>query len=89
MQRISSTEWIDFNVEWIKGQHKGLRFGQAFLNTFFPQETNPDVFYEEDKVTAIAACYAQYVDPSKSIAHKQSKVDPKLAATIKKNLSEL
>lgn len=37
------------------------RFGQAFLNHFFPSTTDPELFYEENTHKAVLMAYAKYV----------------------------
>lgn len=50
--KISRTNFWNFKLDWIKsccGTHSsGLRFGQAFLNKFFPDVSDSELYYEEN-----------------------------------------
>ena len=50
-----------FFREWNKDK-KDQRFGQAFLNKFYPQANNPDLFYSEDNKKSLEIIYRQYTD---------------------------
>ena len=38
-----------------------FRFGQWFLNKYYPNIADPELFYEEDHNTAIVMAYNKYV----------------------------
>lgn len=61
MNKISVQEFQQFILGWV-GTGK-LRFGQAFLQKFFPNIRDPDIYYEPSAYIArniISERYVQY-----------------------------
>lgn len=83
--KISITEWIDFNSDWIKNKPHSETFGKAFLNKFFP-DLSHSVQDEQDHTTAVFTCLNEFVDQSKCIAHSQKKVSQNDADTLARNI---
>jgi hypothetical protein len=64
MEKPNYNQFIDFFTVYYKELNQsgrryfpdtkphGLRFGQAFLNRFYPDMACPDLFYEENAVKA-------------------------------------
>lgn len=48
--KISYQEYLQFKKDYYNSHtdYQHQRFGQAFLNKFFPTVTDPDLFYCED-----------------------------------------
>lgn len=42
-----------YNKENAEFHNNSLRFGQWWMNKFYPNYTNPELFYETDKVKCI------------------------------------
>lgn len=84
--KISVGKWIGFNVDWQKGKHKGLRFGQAFLNTLLPSVQDPDLFHETELVEACEIIRNKYVDWNSKESFREGEVSQETKDTIKRNL---
>ena len=85
--KISITEWIDFNSDWIKNKPHSETFGKAFLNKFFP-DLSHSVSNEQDHNTAVFTCLTEFVDQDKSVAHAQKNVCQNDAETLKRNIAK-
>jgi hypothetical protein len=61
-KRISYTDYLAFQTEYRKDPGDE-RFGQAFLNRFFPTQrsADPRVFHEESRAVASALILQKYV----------------------------
>lgn len=60
----------EFEQDWFNDYRRGgngtrnsndLRFGQAFLNHFYPTAVDPDLFYQENIGACIALILQKYV----------------------------
>lgn len=58
---INQDKYLEFKRNYYNGHYPNERLGQAFLNKFFPNEINPDLFYAEEK-EAIDEIEADRVD---------------------------
>lgn len=61
---ITFKQYIEFLAEYFEQDTNTERLGQAFLNKFFPKETNSYLFYQEDFSTARESILDKYVDMS-------------------------
>ena len=65
MPKIKPEQLVDFSKEFYSQRHekfKHLRFGQAFLNRFYPALSCPEIFYEEEDKKAASKIIDQFVD---------------------------
>jgi len=46
---------------WTTDRYKNQRFGQAFLNRYFPHVRDPNLFYETDSQAATRMIFKKYV----------------------------
>ena len=51
-----------------KHLHPEMRIGQQFLNRFYNDVADPDLFYEDNDVTAIHIIENDYVQPREMVA---------------------
>lgn len=67
IKRITTEEYLVFEREHfadpIRRMH--LRLGQSFIGKMFPQETDPELFYETDQTKAKEIIFEHYVETSK------------------------
>lgn len=61
---ITYKQYVEFVAEYFEKDTQTERFGQAFLNKFFPEEVNSYLFYQEDFDTARECILEKYVDLS-------------------------
>lgn len=62
VNRLEQGTWVHWDYgEWPVMQRKGQRYGQAFLNRFFPDITDPELFYVEDAKEAKAIIFKHYL----------------------------
>lgn len=66
-EKITSKEFATFVCEFFNGNYPHQRFGQAFINKFYPNVMNPegfanDVFYETDSAIAWNLVAEKFVD---------------------------
>lgn len=47
---------------WQDTHSKYLRWGQYFLNTYYPNESNPKLYYEENPDKAMDLIRKEYID---------------------------
>lgn len=72
-KKITSKQLMDFTTEYYINRrtiYKELRFGQAFLNKFYPEIACPEIFYEEDSKKAVSLIIDRFVD-----IHKETLLD--------------
>ena len=62
LQKISTVTFFEFKQDYLNGMYPHERFGQAFLNIFYPDEIHPQLFYEENRSSCIAIIFDIYVD---------------------------
>ena len=60
--KISTEQMWLFTQDYAKGFWPNERLGQAFVNKFFVDQQDPDLFYEEDNYKAYAKISAKYVN---------------------------
>jgi hypothetical protein len=60
--KITVSELADFYIEWLR-QPGQLRFGQAFLNRYYPRIVDPEVFYQTDPQVAYELIVDRYCQP--------------------------
>ena len=60
--KISTEQMWRFVESYAKGQHAHERLGQAFVNEFFVDKQDPDLFYEQDNYKAYGKISARYVN---------------------------
>jgi hypothetical protein len=68
MEKISPAQLQEFSLEFFRERHstyRYLRFGQAFMNKFYPQVACPEVFYEEDTKKAVGEIIDRFIDLGK------------------------
>ena len=61
MKTINITELQTFLIAFYNQEFPEQRLGQAFMNVMKLTETNTDIFYEPDNITAIQKIYNQYI----------------------------
>ena len=61
MHKVTQKQINEFWWNWCDGP-KILRFGQAFLNEFYPSIDDPDIFYEKDGPEAYYKAFDKYVE---------------------------
>lgn len=67
IEKISTISYTDFYHDFHTGKKfPHQRFGQAFLNTIYPDVTDPELFYEENTDKAVEIIFLRYVDLSLS-----------------------
>jgi len=59
--KITSAEYTRFVIGWDKGEYPNQRFGQAFINEFFPKLRDPDLWNMED-LAAADLIFKKYVE---------------------------
>jgi hypothetical protein len=67
MQRIDGVifdAWRWCHTGYPKYRDKGQRFGQAFLNEFFPDVVDPEVFHDKSLKEVLRLIEERYVDRS-------------------------
>lgn len=57
-----------FEQRWRRGEFGDVRLGQAFLNTYFPNVSDPDLYYE----TSRAKARAQIISNPEYITYEKS-----------------
>lgn len=63
IKKISYTELRDFSAVYYRTDAcKNMRYGQAFLNKFYPAVVDPNLFYQENDVAAVNMIFEKYVD---------------------------
>lgn len=63
MHRISGKQAMNFfHMHTNMPRTPGLRFGQEFMNTFYPDVVDPELFYETDKGVCWKIICDRYVD---------------------------
>jgi len=85
MKRISVKEYHDFRTKYLKSGKQELRFGQAFLNKFFPKVSDPKLFYEInfDKASGYALVnYVKYYIQDDAIIPEEP-ITPKIPKATK------
>lgn len=68
VEKIAPTKLQEFSLRFFRERHStyaNLRFGQAFLNEFYPEVSCPEVFYEEDVEKAVGKIIDLFVDLGK------------------------
>lgn len=60
MNKVSLNDFFDCWTRWQKS-NRTLRFGQMFLNEFYPSVSDPDIFYEEHPKVAYRKVHDKYV----------------------------
>lgn len=58
---IDYGKYLEFKKEFYFGKYPHQRFGQAFMNTFVKDETNPELFYSTDDVFCQHLIETKYV----------------------------
>lgn len=67
MKRVTYAEFKVFEKDFQKeynGKYKGLRLGQAFLNKYFPDTADSQLFYCESVSKTYDYIFTNYVDLS-------------------------
>jgi len=59
--KISTEQMWLFTQSYAKGYWPPQRLGQAFVNEFFTDQQDPDLYYEKDNHKAYAKISAKYV----------------------------
>jgi len=62
IKKISFKKFLNFCNRYWKKEYPHLRFGQAFLNKFFPDISCSEIFYEENLDTAYYKISQKFVD---------------------------
>ena len=68
LAKISPEQLQKFSLKYFKEQnttYANLRFGQAFMNEFYPSEPCPEIFYEENVEAAVNKIIDRFVDLGK------------------------
>ena len=61
IKKVPYEEYLDFASKYWSNPGS-LRFGQAFLNTFFPEVKDPELFHKENASDCIVIIYNKYLD---------------------------
>jgi len=61
-QRINPKQMYEFMQKYNLKLFPHERLGQAFINEFFVDKQDPDLFYEEDNYNAYMMIMDRYVD---------------------------
>lgn len=64
MKKVTNEEAYQFYQEWEKNKNH-LRFGQAFLNHFFPDVVDSDLFYSESLEFSWGIIIVRYLEERK------------------------
>lgn len=62
---VKKIDWktlMDFNIKYWTTRNNPLRFGQQFLNEFYPEISCPEIFYEENAGKAVSLIVDKFVD---------------------------
>jgi len=62
IEKIRMEDFMEFMLNFDKEKFKTQRFGQAFLNMFYPSVHDPDVFHQTDRKLAISDIITKYVN---------------------------
>lgn len=63
--KMSYERYEEFRMKYFREKrttYKHLRFGQAFLNEYYPHHSDIELFNEKDQKTADRLILADYVD---------------------------
>ncbi len=60
-KKITAEEFNEFKQDFFAGAYKPMRFGQAFLNQFYPDIVDSKLFYETRTKDAEALAWNTYV----------------------------
>lgn len=64
--KISFAEFQDFSHDYhFREKFPNLRFGQAFMNHFFPNVSCPELFYMENRKDAVQYIFNNFIDWSR------------------------
>lgn len=58
---ISTKQYAEFVAEYFANENQTERFGQAFLNKFFPEEVNSYLFHQTDFIVARDLIFEKYI----------------------------
>jgi len=61
LEKISIKTLTDFSREYHSVDKPAMRFGQAFLNKFFPSLIHANLFYEQNESKALEIIHSTYV----------------------------
>jgi len=64
---ISIMEYNNFKRQYYLGRYEGQRFGQAFLNQFFPDKKDPELFYSTDDRESERMIFERYMNKTNDI----------------------
>jgi hypothetical protein len=68
IEKISNTTYVDFYLDFHTAKKfPNQRFGQAFLNTIYPEVQDNELFYMESTDKAVEIIFERYVDFSMSM----------------------
>ena len=59
MKKISLQEYTDFVLTFSTNPH---RFGQEFMNYFYPQNVVHKLFFSEDRVECVEIIFNDYIE---------------------------
>lgn len=62
MVKISSEEYLVFMKDFYANKYPNLRFGQAFLNKYYPEMKYPDLFYMQDSELAKTIIWQNFIE---------------------------
>jgi hypothetical protein len=61
-KKLLSEEFTKFKLAYFADKNPVLRLGQAFLNKYFPDVVDSNLFYEEDAAKAEKIIWEHYID---------------------------
>lgn len=59
--KLPYTEFANFHLLWYAGAYEPQRYGQAFMNKYTKDITDPDLFYERDANKCFSMIMDKYV----------------------------
>lgn len=62
VKKVSSKDFAKFFWEFYSHKYPNQRFGQAFLNHFYPERIESDIFYEENWTIAFTKISEKFVN---------------------------
>jgi len=83
--RVAYDTYCQFKTEYFGGPARiHLRLGQAFLNKFFPNVSDPDLYYDENNRRADADIIKRYIRPEWEVSNERAVdvVTPIVAAAV-------
>ncbi|HJU58787.1 MAG TPA: hypothetical protein VJ583_03505 [Nitrososphaeraceae archaeon] len=72
MHKITPKQYEDFRKKFFAGGYPHQRYGQAFMNNFFPLEIDSRIFYGTDQIKVQNEIMNKYIEWEKGQADGQT-----------------